>query len=510
MNIKIDESTLTIFDVPASYSIENIDDTISFTMNVDYHCRLVFVKQENDPQVCDVYISDKNGELIKCFQPCGLCFFLEYGYFFSTMQFDRVMGRYGCFESLGGMAYISTSECFEVHQALKTFYQQEFIQGHLRTLAVSNTTNQMYSSEELKRNMTFVKDMCYNIFIHPKTISVFEDKLIRKVSDMKLSKIDHLQLAVVSSFSLEHYNGNQFDYTLSQLSNENIETIKKRLSHLPNNSEIEETVLNFIDGNFEYFTSIIWNEFGSEITNATIYWLVYDIILSSACFIYGGAFLSITNHDIAYYSNYTCQEIISEYIENHYDTICSDPETYYCFCLYYLVSQKKIIDEGTGMPCSGILSGYEKYYTFYYNSLLEKENKHQFDQFKQQLNKTQDAVSDHITIDDIDLMSGLEFEQYISDYFHQKGYHTEITKGSGDQGIDVIAEKGSTRIGIQVKCYSGNVGNAAVQEAVAGKAFYKLDKVMVITNSYFTSSAVELAQANNVILWDRSILKEKL
>lgn len=508
MNIKIDESTLTIFDVPASYCIENIDDTISFTMSVDYQCRLVFVKQESEPQACDVYISDENGELIKCFHPCGLCFYIEYGYFFSTMQFNRAEGRYGCFESLGGMAYISTSECFEVHQALKSFFQQEFIHGYMRTMAVSNITNKMYTPEMVNRNMTFVKDMCYNIFVHPKTISVFEDKLIKKVSDMRLPTIDHLQLAVVSSFSLEHLWN--FDYTLSQLSNENIDTIKKRLSHLPNNSEIEETVQNFIDGNFEYFTSIIWNEFGSGITNATIYWLVYNLILSSACLMYGGSFLNITKHDIDYYENYSCEEIISEYIENQYDTICSDPETYYCFCLYFLVSQKMIIDESTGSPYVGILSGYEKYYTYFYNALNEKEKRQQLDLFKQQLNKSQETISKHVTIDDIDLMSGLEFEQFISDYFHQKGYHTEITKGSGDQGIDVIAEKGSIRIGIQVKCYSGNVGNAAVQEAVAGKAFYKLDKVMVITNSHFTSSAVELAQVNNVILWDRTILKEKL
>lgn len=117
---------------------------------------------------------------------------------------------------------------------------------------------------------------------------------------------------------------------------------------------------------------------------------------------------------------------------------------------------------------------------------------------------------ERISLDDIDLMTGEEFELFVSDYFKKQGYRTEITKASGDQGIDVIAEKGSIRIGIQVKCYSGNVGNAAVQEAVAGKAFYKLDKVMVITNSHFTSSAVELAQVNNVILWDRTILKEKL
>ena len=76
--------------------------------------------------------------------------------------------------------------------------------------------------------------------------------------------------------------------------------------------------------------------------------------------------------------------------------------------------------------------------------------------------------------------------------------------------LDIIANKNGIRIGIQAKCYTNTVGNSAVQEATAGKGFYSCDKVMVITNNYFTSSATELAQANNVVLWDRDFLKMKI
>ena len=107
-------------------------------------------------------------------------------------------------------------------------------------------------------------------------------------------------------------------------------------------------------------------------------------------------------------------------------------------------------------------------------------------------------------------MTGSEFETFIADLFSKKGYTTTVTKASGDQGIDVIAERNDTKIGIQVKCYSGTVGNSAIQEAVAGKSFYSCDKAMVITNSSFTSSAIDLAQANDVILWDREILKDNI
>lgn len=119
-------------------------------------------------------------------------------------------------------------------------------------------------------------------------------------------------------------------------------------------------------------------------------------------------------------------------------------------------------------------------------------------------------VAQHYSMNDIDLMTGTEFESAVAALFSQMGFIVSLTKSSGDQGIDIIAEKGSQRIGIQAKCYSGSVGNSAIQEAVAGKAYYNLNKVMVITNSQFTSSAVSLAQSNDVILWDRTLLSEKL
>jgi HJR/Mrr/RecB family endonuclease len=107
-------------------------------------------------------------------------------------------------------------------------------------------------------------------------------------------------------------------------------------------------------------------------------------------------------------------------------------------------------------------------------------------------------------------MNGLEFEKFIAELFNKMGYDSEITKASGDQGIDVIASKNGNKIGIQAKCYSNSVGNSAIQEAVAGKNHYRLDKAIVVTNNVFTESAQQLAQSNSVILWDRNMLKEKI
>lgn len=37
-----------------------------------------------------------------------------------------------------------------------------------------------------------------------------------------------------------------------------------------------------------------------------------------------------------------------------------------------------------------------------------------------------------------------------------------------------------------------------------------LNKAIVITNNFFTKSAIKLAEANGVVLCDRNILKEKV
>ena len=115
-----------------------------------------------------------------------------------------------------------------------------------------------------------------------------------------------------------------------------------------------------------------------------------------------------------------------------------------------------------------------------------------------------------ISIDDVDLMTGVEFENFVADIFRRNGFTIDMTPTSGDQGVDIIASKGIQRIGIQVKRYSGNVGNAAIQEVVGGLKFYGLTKMIVVTNRYFTNSADKLAESNDVVLWDRGVLKDKI
>lgn len=110
-----------------------------------------------------------------------------------------------------------------------------------------------------------------------------------------------------------------------------------------------------------------------------------------------------------------------------------------------------------------------------------------------------------------DNMSGVEFEKYCAYILSKNGFsEIKITPASGDHGIDVLASKGEITYAIQCKCYSDNVGNAAIQQAHTGKSLYHKDIAVVLTNRYFTPQAIEEAKELGVKLWDRDKLNEMI
>ena len=106
-------------------------------------------------------------------------------------------------------------------------------------------------------------------------------------------------------------------------------------------------------------------------------------------------------------------------------------------------------------------------------------------------------------------MSGLEFEKFCAALLQDNAFNNvQVTQGSGDHGVDIFAEKYDITYAIQCKCYSGNVGNSAIQQVNAGKQFYKKDIAVVLTNRDFTQQAKEEAEILGVKLWDRKKLIE--
>lgn len=108
-------------------------------------------------------------------------------------------------------------------------------------------------------------------------------------------------------------------------------------------------------------------------------------------------------------------------------------------------------------------------------------------------------------------MEGHEFEYFCADLLEKRGFvEVEVTRGSGDYGVDILAEKDGVTYAIQCKRYENPVGVKAVQEVYAGRDYYDRMVGAVLTNQYFTTPAVEAAKKLKILLWDGGYLESMM
>lgn len=111
----------------------------------------------------------------------------------------------------------------------------------------------------------------------------------------------------------------------------------------------------------------------------------------------------------------------------------------------------------------------------------------------------------------LDTMEGHQFEYACAEILKANGFKSvKVTQGSGDYGVDILAQKGGIKYAIQCKCYSHKLDNTPIQEVIGGLAYYGCTKGVVMTNQYFTEPAKRLATVNGVELWDRDALMSML
>lgn len=108
----------------------------------------------------------------------------------------------------------------------------------------------------------------------------------------------------------------------------------------------------------------------------------------------------------------------------------------------------------------------------------------------------------------IDKMTGQQFEVYCMRLLRTSGTFENakmsLTKTTGDFGVDILADFGDgVRAVVQCKRYAKNLGVKPVQEIYSGMNYYGAQISAVMTNSYFTESAIKLAKSTEVYLIDR-------
>ena len=89
-----------------------------------------------------------------------------------------------------------------------------------------------------------------------------------------------------------------------------------------------------------------------------------------------------------------------------------------------------------------------------------------------------------------------EFEKLCSKLFDSLGYISELTPPTNDGGYDILLKKNGEQTIVECKCYSieHKIGRPAIQKLVGANKIVLADKLIFITTSNFSSSAIQYAE----------------
>jgi Restriction endonuclease len=120
----------------------------------------------------------------------------------------------------------------------------------------------------------------------------------------------------------------------------------------------------------------------------------------------------------------------------------------------------------------------------------------------------------NVDINNVQKMTGVEFEELISNLLIKMGLEVETTKTTGDGGIDLIGYNKQTFFGgkyiVQCKRWNGSVGEPPVRDLYGVVMSENANKGILITNSNFTSNAVKFANNKPIELIDGQMLQQLL
>ena len=106
------------------------------------------------------------------------------------------------------------------------------------------------------------------------------------------------------------------------------------------------------------------------------------------------------------------------------------------------------------------------------------------------------------TIEELQALSGTEFEKLVSDLFRRDGYSVTIRGGSGDEGIDLLLHVGRALDVVQCKRWKSEIGSPVIREFYGSLIHAGARQGFVITTASFSASAKSFASGKPIILID--------
>ena len=144
------------------------------------------------------------------------------------------------------------------------------------------------------------------------------------------------------------------------------------------------------------------------------------------------------------------------------------------------------------------------------NSLLAPQNimKNEEDLLKSLFSGNETGL----TLNDIDLFTGIQFESWIKSELVKHGLIVQYTPGSGDGGADLVVKNKEGIISAIIQCKHialDCIGDKAVKEVMRAKNRYNCQnpQLFVISNAHrYSHECTKIAQENNVFLISRDNL----
>lgn len=149
-----------------------------------------------------------------------------------------------------------------------------------------------------------------------------------------------------------------------------------------------------------------------------------------------------------------------------------------------------------------------------YANLVYTQNEYFLSQYKNLSVFSDNDYSDKSISNDINELSGAEFENLCCNLLKKMGFEVETTKASGDGGIDIIAKTHQAFIQgvyiVQCKRYSGSVGEPIIRDLYGVVTSERANKGILITTGTFTKSAKDFAYGKQIELVDGEYLDRLL
>lgn len=104
------------------------------------------------------------------------------------------------------------------------------------------------------------------------------------------------------------------------------------------------------------------------------------------------------------------------------------------------------------------------------------------------------------------------FKELICEFFNDSGYQVKTTKSTGNFGADILLTKDNVKTAVQIRKYKkvNLVDVEEINQVVRGREYRKCDKALVVTTSYFTEPAKQLAKQRDVELWNWDRLYDRI